>query len=41
MAPPGLAMAEGGDLGMPPPMLDIEALRARNRERLAKVPESL
>jgi hypothetical protein len=31
-APPGLAVVQGGSLGMPPP-LDIEALRARNRER--------
>ncbi|HKS89637.1 MAG TPA: hypothetical protein VJR70_09380 [Stellaceae bacterium] len=30
--PPGLAVARGGDLGMPAP-LDAEALRARNRER--------
>jgi len=35
MAPPGLAVASGGDLGMPAPVLDIAALRARNRARLA------
>ena len=29
-APPGLAVARGGDLGMPAP-LDLDALRARNR----------
>ena len=31
-APPGLAVARGGDLGMPAP-LDLDALRARNRVR--------
>jgi len=31
-APPGLAVARGGDLGMPAP-LDLDALRARNREQ--------
>jgi len=31
-APPGLSVARGGDLGMPPP-LDLYALRARNRAR--------
>lgn len=35
MAPPGLAIAANGSLGMPAPVLDIEALRARNRARLA------
>jgi hypothetical protein len=30
--PPGLAVARGGDLGMPAP-LDLDALRARNRAR--------
>ena len=35
MAPPGLALAPGGDIGMPAPVLDIDALRARNRARLA------
>jgi hypothetical protein len=29
---PGLAVARGGDLGMPAP-LDLDALRARNRVR--------
>jgi hypothetical protein len=28
--PPGLTVAPGGDLGMPPP-LDLDALRTRNR----------
>ena len=41
MAPPGLAVAGGGDIGMPAPVLDIEALRARNRARLAKGRASL
>jgi len=31
-APPGLAVARGGDLGMPAP-LDLDALRTRNRAR--------
>jgi hypothetical protein len=35
MAPPGLSVAPRGDLGMPAPVLDIEALRRRNREHLA------
>jgi hypothetical protein len=35
MAPPGLAIAANGTLGMPAPVLDIEALRARNRAWLA------
>jgi len=34
--PPGLAVARGGDLGMPAP-LDLEALRARNRSRAALI----
>jgi hypothetical protein len=29
IAPPGLAVAAAGSLGMPAPVLDIEALRAR------------
>jgi hypothetical protein len=33
MAPPGLAIAANGALGMPAPVLDIETLRARNRAR--------
>jgi hypothetical protein len=41
MAPPGLAVTGGGSLGMPAPVLDIEALRARNRARLAKGRASL
>ncbi|HWB50173.1 MAG TPA: hypothetical protein VG651_13765 [Stellaceae bacterium] len=36
IAPPGLAVTTRGGLGMPPPVLDIEALRARNSARLAK-----
>jgi hypothetical protein len=36
MPPPGLVVAAGGNLGMPPPMLDIDILRARNHARLAK-----
>jgi hypothetical protein len=36
MAPPGLAVAAGGAIGMPAPVLDIDTLRARNRARLAK-----
>lgn len=35
MAPPGLAMAQNGDIGMPVPILDIATLRALNRARLA------
>jgi hypothetical protein len=35
MAPPGLAIAANGSLGMPASVLDIEALRARNLARLA------
>lgn len=35
MAPPGLAMAPNGDIGMPAPILDIATLRALNRARLA------
>ena len=35
MAPPGLTVATNGSLGMPAPVLDIEALRAHNRARLA------
>jgi hypothetical protein len=31
--PPGLAIAHGGDLGMPLPLLDPALLRARNRAR--------
>jgi hypothetical protein len=41
MAPPGLSFAAGGSLGMPAPVLDIEALRARNRARLANPPEQM
>ena len=36
MGPPGIAIIESGDLGMPAPVLDIEALKARNGARLAK-----
>jgi hypothetical protein len=35
MAPPGLVVAAAGSLGMPAPVLDIEALRSRNRARLS------
>lgn len=35
MAPPGLAIAANGVLGMPAPTFDIETLRDRNRARLA------
>ena len=31
--PPGLAIARGSDLGMPPPVLDPAVLRPRNRAR--------
>jgi hypothetical protein len=41
IAPPGLAVTAAASLGMPPPVLDIEALRARNRARLAKGRASL
>ena len=41
MAPPGLSLASGGDIGMPVPVLDIEALRARNRARLANRPDRM
>jgi len=40
MAPPGIFVTDGGDLGMPAPVLDIDALRTRNRERLATAPVS-
>jgi hypothetical protein len=33
--PPGLAVAHG-DIGMPAPVLDSEALRTRNRERAGR-----
>ena len=29
-APPGLAVTRGGDIGMPAPVFDIDALRVRN-----------
>jgi hypothetical protein len=35
-APPGLTVAPGADLGMPPP-LDLVALRARNQARAAPI----
>lgn len=35
-APPGLVMATNAEVGMPPPVLDIETLRARNHAQLAK-----
>jgi hypothetical protein len=39
-APPGLALAHGGVLGMPAPVFDPETLRARNRGRAAGVARS-
>jgi hypothetical protein len=36
LAPPGLAVASAGGIGMPAPVLDIEELRARNRAHLAQ-----
>lgn len=36
-APPGLAVAQGGATGMPAPIFDPEALRARNRTRAAEM----
>jgi hypothetical protein len=35
MAPAGLSVTAACDIGMPPPVLDIETLRARNRAHLA------
>jgi hypothetical protein len=35
-APPGLAVAHGGAIGMPAAVFDPEALRARNRARAAE-----
>lgn len=35
--PPGLAVAHGSGLGMPAPVLDPEAMRARNRDRAAQI----
>ncbi len=35
--PPGMAVAPDGEPGMPPAVLDIETLRARNRERVAEL----
>jgi hypothetical protein len=40
-APPGLAIATRGDIGMPAPVLDVDALRARNRARLAEAGSTL
>ena len=36
-APPGLAVAQGGAIGMPAPVFDLDALRTRNRTRAAEV----
>jgi hypothetical protein len=36
MAPPGLATVPPDALGMPAPVLDIDAMRERNRARLAQ-----
>jgi hypothetical protein len=41
MVPPGLSVVLAGDIGMPAPVLDIEALRARNRDRLANRSERM
>jgi hypothetical protein len=35
MGPPGITIAAHGGLGMPSPVLDIDALRRRNHARLA------
>jgi hypothetical protein len=36
-APPGLAVAHDGAIGMPAPVFDPEALRVRNRMRAAEI----
>ena len=36
-APPGLAVARGGITGVPPAVFDVDALRARNRARAARI----
>lgn len=36
-APPGLAVAANRKIGMPEAIFDLEALRARNRERAAEI----
>jgi hypothetical protein len=36
-APPGLAVVPGRATGMPVPILDLEALRARNRARATEI----
>ncbi|MGD9614234.1 MAG: hypothetical protein AB7H90_11425 [Alphaproteobacteria bacterium] len=36
-APPGLAVAHGGAIDMPVPVLNPEALRSRNRARAAEI----
>lgn len=36
-APPGLAVAHGGAIGMPAAVFDPKALRARNRARAAEI----
>ncbi len=41
MAPPGVAVVAGGSLGMPEPVLDIAALRARNQAVLARQAEEM
>ena len=35
--PPGLAVTRGGDIGMPVPVLDIDAMRWRNLARITGV----
>jgi len=41
MAPPGLTLAPAGDIGMPAPVFDTDALRRRNQARLAQTGASL
>jgi hypothetical protein len=36
-APPGLILARSGSIGMPMPVFDTDALRARNRARAAEI----
>jgi hypothetical protein len=35
--PPGLAVFHGSEFGMPPPILDVDGLRARNRALSAAI----
>jgi hypothetical protein len=34
-APPGLAVVRGAELGMPAPVFEVEAMRAKNHARLS------